>query len=73
MGNHAALLEATYLAANIRKSQGRGNEMTVDPVVAQRKVPHKVLESAFLRNMKRVGYLWKLLEKMYLYRFLSKR
>lgn len=33
MANHAALLEETYLAANIRKSQGRGNEMTADAVV----------------------------------------
>jgi hypothetical protein len=33
MANHAALLEETYLAANIRKSHGGGNEMTADPVV----------------------------------------
>ena len=47
--------------------------MTVDIMVAQRKATHRGLESTFSRNMKWVDSLWKLLEKMYLYRFLSKR
>lgn len=62
--------ETIYLAANIRKSQGEGNEMTV---AAQRKATLRVLESTFSETWGRVDYLWKLLEKMYLYRCLSKR
>lgn len=45
----------------------------VDIMVAPRKATCRVLESTFLRNTEWVDYLWKLLEKMYLYRFLSKR
>lgn len=44
--------ETIYLAANIRKSQGRGNEMTVDVMAAQKKANCRVLESTFLRNMR---------------------
>lgn len=47
--------------------------MTVDIMVAQRKATHRGLESPFSRNIMWVDSLWKLLDKMYLYIFLSKR
>lgn len=57
MANHAALLEATYLAANIRKSQGRSNEMTVDAMVEKESHSQSPGVHVF-RNMKRVDIIF---------------
>lgn len=43
--------ETIYLAANIRKSQGDSNEMTVDVMVAQRKLVNNVYFPSLCKNV----------------------
>lgn len=54
--------ETIYLAANIRKSQGDSNEMTVDVMAAQRKETQSP-GVHILRNMRWVGLSLEIIRK----------